>query len=353
MKLLVLDFWFGKTHQRTNKRTIEILSKVTDLLVTNFNGYYERTETEDNIEYIEVKCHNQPTNKVRQRFRSMYNIFESWRAIKERTDYDAILVTGYEVISVAFMFLLYRTSKPIFLQYHQHVDEVGTRVKRLFFNSYKNRAHHIFLEESFADYFLKITHVDESRIHIVHHFIMDRINDGNDGGNLILGISSSNDESMIERMIREEQEKHVLKDSGLRMHLRSRLYVFNDDYLKVDNEYLSAGEYKELFDSAGMVLVIPRKEEFEHRVSGLIYDALSSKKKVLGVDIEIMQIMNHYAPTMFYIIKDGENVIEAVRKCAGNRITEKDLKTIRERHSDDRIEDDYKKMFKKVIGKEE
>lgn len=349
MKLLILDFWFGKTHQRTNKRTLQILSGISSLLVTNYKGYYENGDVDGNIEYIEVKCHNANTSKLRQRLRSMYNIYESWKAVKNRTDYDAILVTGYEVISVAFMFLLFKTDKPIFLQYHQHVDEVSNRVKRFFFNFYKEKAYHVFLEESFASFFKEITHVKANRIYVVHHFIMDKINENTNEGDLVLGISSSNDESVIERLIREERDNCLLKNNGIYMQLRSREHIFDDGYLKVDNNYLSAKEYKELYDTAGIILVIPKKEEFHHRVSGLIYDALSSGKKVIGINIEIMRIMNHYAPTMFYILDEGQSIVDLVNTVMKKRISDNDLQKIRRRHSDERIRVEYRKMFDQVL----
>lgn len=349
MKLLVVDFWFGNTHQRTNKRTLQILSRVADLLVANYDGYYDELTVQGNMELVEVRCHNQSTSKLKQRFRSVYNIYETWKVIKKRTDYDAILVTGYEVISIAFMRIIFRTKKPIFLQYHQHVDEVVVPIKRLFFNFYKNKYHHVFLEESFAEYFLKSTRTSPNKVHVVHHFIMDKIVDDSPPSNLVLGISSSNDERIIENIIEAEKNKKFLENNGLKAMLRSSVYSFKNEYLNVENRYMDAQEYKQLFDMSDCVLVIPRKDYFQHRVSGLLYDALSSRKKVLGVDIEIMRIMNKIAPSMYYIIKDQDDLTDKILECANSEIDEKDLMRIREKYSDRRIENEYRSMFKKVV----
>lgn len=350
MKVLVLDFWFGQTHRRTNIHTLKILSDIGDVVATNFQDYYDVYRNNDKFELINVKCHNKKTSKFWQRFRSMYNIWQTWKAIRDRDDYDAVLVTGYEVISVALFSILYKQRIPIFLQYHQHIDQVDKPIKRIFFDFYKNRMHHVLLEEQFAEYFASVSGVSEERIHVVHHMMLGSVEKKLSQSRFVLGIGGSNDERIVKKIIDEEKDTKSLFINGITVRLRSNQYHFKDENLQVDHDFLDAKDYKKLFDEAGVVLVIPRKEEYEHRVSGSIYDALSSGKKVIGVELRIMKIMNHYAPSMYYILRENEDLMEVIKKCLNEKIDKNDLVRIRRRHSDEALASDYREMFRRVLG---
>lgn len=349
MNILVLDFWFGKTHQRLNKRTIEILRRNNNVLATTYGGYYDSFTDDGKIQLINVKCRNRKTNKLFQRIQSVYNIIEAKKAVKN-CSYDAILVTGYEVISVIVATWIFGTQCPLFLQYHQHIDQVVQGLKRRVFDMYKNRVHHVFLEEEYAEYFIKMTGVTKERVHVVHHPLLGEvIESGRSEGKDILGISSSNDDMLVEKIIELEKQEQKLEQYGCKMELRSAKSKYEGDKLCVDCSFLSAEEYEEKFNNAGTILVIPKKEEFIHRVSGTIYDAISAGKKVVGVDISIMRIMKSLAPSMFYTINENDNILERICELSILPIKESDVCKVRERHSDIALAKEYEDCFKELL----
>ena len=347
MRILVVDFWFGVTHKRLNIRTIEVLSKVFDVTVTDYNRYYgDSLELKDKVKFIPVNCNNRTSNKITRRIREIKNIINTARAIRN-VDYDAVLVTGYEVTCAFVASFLFRKNRPLVLQYHQHVDQVSNGLKRIIFSIYKNRMFHCFLEEEYADFFKTVTRVSDNRVFVVHHPILSEIRNDHEG-NTILGISSSNDLDLIKKVIESEKKLHVLENNKIKLILRAKGIEYKSESIDVNNRFLSAEEYEKLFDDSDTILVAPKKQEFRHRVSGTIYDAIASGKKVLGIDISIMRIMKSIAPSMFYILNENDllnSIVEASKK----KIVVSELENVRRRHSDEQLGKEYREMFETVV----
>lgn len=346
MTILVLDFWFGQTHKRLNECTINILSLKNKVLVTNYNDYYLKLENNNNVKLLDVKCSNKVGNKVYRRIEAVYNIIQS-KKVAADYEYDAVLITGYEVISVIAAVIFFGTQKPILLQYHQHIDQVSRGLKKIIFCMYKRKVHHVILEEEYADYFSRITGLDNKRVHVVHHPLLGDVDNATTKSNskLILGISSSNDEKLVENIYKSIVENGQKQDFS--MHIRSKKYKYESEQLLIDNKFLNSDDYRELFDKANAILVIPPKGEFAHRVSGTIYDAIAAGKKVIGVDISIMRIMKRIAPSIFYIISE-DNLMESLNRAVMSELEQSDLERLRIRHSNLNLSNEYSVVFESI-----
>lgn len=348
MNIAILDFGMSRTHRRLNIANFKVLSKFANLYIVNSGNYYDELEDNTNVclynTSIVEKKHSK--NKfyarlqVLDNMRLNANLFKKYKKVK----FDYILIMGYEIITFSLWKIFFPHNIPIYIFQHQQIDELSNFVKRLFFSAYKNEIGHIVLEEVFKDYLkneIKVKNIVV--VHIISYVNSERKSKIQNQP-FILGISSNNDEGIIECIIQKEKDDKFLEKRKTKMYLRSKQHTYEDSYLTVNNKFLSDKEYDEYYDRATAILAATPKI-FVNRLSGPVLDAISAGKIVIGTPVPIMKEYEKMAPTMFKIFKNTEELLHILDDEDWN-INMEELEKMQNRYAADSIEKEYRTFFK-------
>ncbi len=354
MKIAILDFTMPKTHRRFNLCNFEVLSQISDLYIVNSAHYYDSLDSQKNVylmdtDIAEYSKKHMVENRgmlssIVGRMVIIHNIRENLKLFKKFKDvrFDYILIMGYEVMTFAVFRFCLPKNIPIYIFQHQQINELENRIKNFLFSTYKNKVHHIVLEEIFRDYLVQKIKV--KYVYVVHHFNGEREAPIPRYSNkFILGISSTNDEGWIKKMIEEEEKKGFLINSKLKMRLRSHIYTFKDSNLVVDNQYFSDAEYDKYFERAAAVVSLP-SETFYNRLSGQVLDAILAGKIVISLATPLIREYKKMAPTLFVIFENIKELQEYIKK-QDWVIHQDDLRYMKYRHSKNAAYENYRRIF--------
>lgn len=341
----LLDFTFSKQHIRFNTANFEELRKIANLYIVNCENYYTEFAKKYNNVFLFDSGITKPKktlNSVNGRFYIFNNmkfnkhLFEHFNDVK----FDAIIIMGFEIITLAFYKNYLPKGIPIYIFQHQQLDELENRIKKFFFNTFKNKVHHIVLEETYKSYMENELNV--KNVHVVHYvsYVSGKKDIKKDlKKNLLLAISGHNDEELVAQIIQYQKERHFLNKLGLRMYVRSSENSYQDDFLFVGYEYLSAEQYDEKFTEASAILaIIP--SFFHHRLSGPVLDAITNGKKVLCSNRYIYETYSETAPSMFTSFSNADELIKILDNIDFS-VSEQDLNRIQKLYRPEYILKEY------------
>jgi hypothetical protein len=311
MNILYLDFLNPKSHLRLDINQIETLSKIGKVTVISPIGRYRNLPL--NVTLIENKFLSITKGKLSSRLYSLRSMFVS-SYLSRKICYDSIIVSSFETIIFSIGRFLYRSNKRIFLIHHFNIDELTSKIKALFFRTYMNKFEHIVFEEFIKKKLVDEFGIDSNRIHILpHHMnvlkIFDKINLKYD----CVGLSNSNDEKIISKIVEEEKDKSLFKDSRRKVILKSKNIEYDNGFLKVIKGFIENVQFEDYLRSSRSIYM-PFPEDFKYRMSGTLIDALSNKKIVYGSNIILIEHFALKYPQICKIIYSEHDFFEFVIK---------------------------------------
>lgn len=354
MKIAILDFGMSKTHRRLNIRNFEVLSKLAELYIINSGHYYDSLKTNKNIYLVETdivtyreKYKMQGTSKFSSflgRKIIHHNMIENRKLFKafRNEKFDYILIMGYEIITFALFRFYFPKNIPIYIYQHQQIDELNSRIKNFFFSTFKNKVNHIVMEESFLDYLVQEVRVQNV---FVVHFLNEQVQRkiDNHRTKLVLGVSSTNDEQWVKKIIEMEEKDAFLKKEHWHMRLKSQKLEYKDNYLFVDTSFFSDEEYYELFLKATAILSIS-PDSFRYRLSGPVLDAIATGKIIIAKKTPLIKKYEKMAPSMFRVFSNVDE-LKALLTEKDWIINQDELHTMQHRHSESNVLSEYGKVF--------
>ena len=344
--IAILDFTLSKQHIRFNTANFEELRKIANLYIVNCEDYYSKfAKKYNNVFLFEsgITWPKKELNSINGRLNVLNNMKLNSRFFKHFKDvkFEAVIIMGFEIITFSLYKRYLPKGIPIYIFQHQQLDELENGIKRMFFNTFKNKVHHIVLEEPYKTYMEKELGV--KNVHVVHYVSYvsgERDIKKNSTGNLLLAISGHNDENLVAQIIKAQKEKNFLDKLGLKMYVRSSENNYEDKSLFVGYEYLSAEQYDGKFKEASTILaIIP--SYFHHRLSGPVLDAITTGKKVLCSNKYIYDTYVDIAPSMFSYFSNVEELIKILENMDFN-VLEQDISRIQELYRPEYILKEYR-----------
>lgn len=306
--VLIVDLWGSVAHKRLNIDCINMISSFSKCIVLNPNGLFNEIISK-NIKLENINLNNKSTNSIMNRFRYLFNISKIYfKTLKYYNEYDKVFVLCYEQITFNLFYFLFSTKK-MYLYQHQHIDWLNNKIIAYFFSFYCNNVHHIVLEEIFMNSLINLAHIsNKNLVHTIHHpcHNLQMITPKKEN-HFFLGISSSNDENIVLDILDLERKEHFFEKNNIKILLRSKLYQFDNGFLKIENVHYSDNELDELYKSSDATLILVRHSEFENRVSGSIFDSISKGTPIISINIPIIVELSKNNPNY---IKSFSNMIE-------------------------------------------
>jgi len=301
MNILVAELQPAKGHRNLCLHTCKILSKIGKVTIVDS---LSDDISEDKFNVIRYPFgYYQGTNKridiIQRTLHSVY-IINFVSQIYHNGNYDIFIGITYDELAYALAWRKLRNVN-VFLMQHNNFDIANHNflkkiaLKYIFsFTSIKIITQCNFIAE-YAKYRYKL---DSDKIIIWPHPLNIVSNDIEIYD--CVGISNSNDEKIIEDIIKLEEESKIFARKGLKIILKSKSLQYDDGSLKVINGFLSEKEYNE-YISKSKIIFMPFSKFFKYRMSGTLMDAFSNYKPIIVTSSPLSKACQNVYPS---IIKD-------------------------------------------------
>lgn len=314
-KVLLCEFAPEKGHKNLFANTYDLLSK-------NFSvqGYVlsDRNRDDDDkynvipFAYFERKYRNYLLHRISYIFYVLKITLMMFKQAKKNGN-DALVCLTNDDVALFLSLLFFKCDVPLYVMHHYELDFIATsKIRKWMFNSIKGKYYHIVQADFMAKKLVKDFDVPNEMIIVWPHPLNIKMTRNTDGAKFdCAGLSNSNEEVMIENLIKLEKEQHVFKMNNLHVILKSRNSSYNNDYLTVINGYLPDQKYDSIINGAKS-LFIPFPDSFNTRMSGTLIDALSNRKYVIATRISVVEsCRNRYSNLIEYFVLD--NFIETIK----------------------------------------
>ena len=355
MKVLYYDLTYPIGHKYFDEKTIENLSKVSELTVLCPENWY-RTKTA-NVNYY-YNAEELPFDKASTR-RIFFNALHNTRIAKRimvREQIDAVVIGKFDHFSMPIVVSLLGSKIPIFVIHHNEIDQLNVegkkgKIKHIFFNLFKDKVIHCVLEDFIRDYLIKEEKIVTEHTCCWPHPVERDINEYTNSGLYdCIGISTSNNQDYIRSICDDERLNQAIKGEGYHIILRSKDFNYDNGNLKVYTGWITDDEYKHYFENTKSVL-IAFKNGYHYRVSASIFDAFSHNIPVLCTDIPLARYYRAKYPNICYIIQ--KSVVDGIKELKSYAYEEMKTQFARFRydHSDSCIQRRMRTDLERVIGR--
>lgn len=327
-------------HRRQNQSIVRVLSELGDLSIVFPEGWISNIPDGVKTYTFEPKKYHIKENAA-QILKSL-ECMNYARKLDKEDNFDCIIFASYNVYAMGVVRLLFKNAdKRVYIIHHNIIDQLEvSSVKRIIFNCFKNSTNHILIERFIAEQFAKATTISVDRIFYFSHQLNKieyALNEDID----YLGISNSNDENWVKKMVEDEIENEWLKKEKIRMILRSTETVFDDGFLTVITGRLSDSEYYD-YVLRSKVILVPFPKDFRYRVSGSVVDAFSNRKRVIGSDIPVIKEYSKLYPRICKSGISAQDLLKDHKNHENNKVKEsKEFSEFIRSHSFDVMLEDF------------
>lgn len=318
MKVLYIDFMSHIGHKEWNTKLINLLSDFSQVDVCVSDGYF------DGYHINNTGLYSIPAKYISKRVlkNNLLNVFQKlllriycWKELKwiftqlpvER--YDVILFSSIEII--AFALFTKKTKYNIAFIDHGINEIWESRIKYRAWRYLNPKITVIVFEDYIKKSLAKKTGI-KNRIVTVHHTLTDiYIAPENENREEIcfLGPSGSNDIKFIEFIM--DSKEQIPRNCSIK--LKNTLYKINQARLIL---YLSRTEnekyYSEIINSD--YILIPYGETFNYKVSGVLFDALSLRRKAIIIGNNTLKEYSIKYPHIILHYRNAEEFIHEIDK---------------------------------------
>lgn len=330
-----MDFLFPIGHKNLNKNIVSNLSQMSNVTVVAVEDYFDtQVKSFDGVTIINIKKNKEKKNIILSRLYALKNFLNTNKLLRWE-DYDYIFINTFETITFAIVRRLIK-NKRVFIVHHNNTDELNNKVKRFFFNRYKNQVHHIVFEDFIKEYLVDEVGVPHNRVHVIPHPLNYKEDISPDvDGKLCVGLSNSNDPLLISEIVKYENSANVFFGNHLKLILKSSYEHEDSKAIKILSGFIPKNDYSEYIKRSKFVLV-PFKKSYNFRTSGVVIDALSNGKIVIGSNIPIVRSYAKRFPSICYTF-DTVNGIPEILLNTGNQPGDKvrlEFENFKYEHSD-------------------
>ena len=325
MKILFLDLFQTKSHNNLNTSFIHCLNEKHKLLLLCEKSLYK-----SNIENYDYSSWILSIIKNNIRLKSLFFIsryFTIWNK-----SFDIIFIPNFETITFVLFSLF--CNKKIYVVHHLNIDELENPIKRVIFSLYKNKINHLVFDESFKKV-LKDKYEVKSYIGLINHPVkLFNVNSKYDKKNkkLCVALSQSNDEKLIQKLIKYNERTNFLTKNNIELVVRSKILNYNKNNFKVYTNYLSDFEYQNLTNNCYLTILMHPKK-FQFRFSGVLFDSLFNKKMVISNNFLIAKIFSKKFPNICKTAKTAEEFFFNILSFEDLTLIEKDFNLFSDEYS--------------------
>ena len=323
MKVFYFDFAYKDGHINFDSKIINAIAHSNVVEYICPDGWYEGYDLKAKKIAGAIKLKGLTSGRIELLHAVLSNISAAVKATKYGS-YELIVVGECELFVLPVFLNLFgkEYSNKIVVIHHQDLDSIRgsrliNRIRKRVFKHYKNSYIHCIIEPFMRKSLRDEYGVSDDKIICWKHPLTlypekaydERVYD-------CVGLSHSNDEEMIRRLVDREKRSDLLRKEDLHVLLRSKHIEYDDGFLTVTREWFSKSQYLELLKSSRVVFV-PLPGYFHDRISGLVYDACSLCIPVLSSEVPFVRYCMEEYPGIVGIY-DEDRFAEQIRDMRNN-----------------------------------
>jgi glycosyltransferase involved in cell wall biosynthesis len=310
-RLLIVDLVSPKGHYLYNKNLLTALSGEYCIdFIGDKNLIKWVTPKVENINFLTFTSVKKGQSILKFKIEQLLRLREVIELNKYKS-YDAILFSSYDTLTLSF-FSEKHFNCEVFLVNHNNLSRVHSLVRKMLFKKvYLSFTGHLLFENIFKENMEKKLKISLDKCHVIPHFIVDdilSIHKNNNKERLkILYLGNDRDNKGLDVLVSAVN----LFDSknwmgNLEITVAGKLSkTYNSRRIKFKNYRISDNEYKELLKETDFV-VLPYRDSFSNRVSGIFFEALSYEKAIIASDIDIFKQYFDVYGDIGYLFKEGD-----------------------------------------------
>jgi len=341
---VVVDFLFPKGHKELNKKLILYFADILNVTVLVDKEYLDQEfDNNENITTKKIKIKKSMKNAFLSRLNAFRNMVSTHRSVDWK-QFDFVWVNTFETISFAIGYKLIN-NKNIYIMHHNNTDELSNRIKRLFFNTYKNKVKHVVFEDFIKDYLVNSIGVKKSSVIVIPHPQKSNIPYlGVLDNKMCVGLSNSNDKSIVNQIVKEEILNKTFSENGIEMVMKST-DEYQCNFLRVFSGFLGKEDYDKYINESTFVLA-PFNANYKFRTSGFIIDALANEKIIIGSNIPLMRAYARKYPHICYYFNEIHEIPDIILNASNKtEVAKREFSEFRHTHSDLQIKGNMKRAL--------
>jgi len=293
-KILVIDFNIQEGHVNLNRKFLELISKKYDVTFISSKSYLDKIGFSNSIEIQDKKF--QFNSKYHFVLKQILLIRLILRTFVKGSDYNRILILGYENISLAIAW--HGVSIPTYAIAHNNLTR--GKLSLAGFKIISKVVIHVFFEDYIKKEYDSLV---KNKIVVIPHPINPNIADlkeekKEEERNIIFCPSASSDILAVKKLI------HYVKS-----HKMFKFYAKGD--YNYESENIVIKKFFKDYESLLLIseyIFIPFK--YDNRVSGIFFDAMSLKKTIITLDSsgKFMHEMSKLYPNSVYVLKSISHI---------------------------------------------
>lgn len=356
--IVVAEMLYPKGHLTLNRRYIEVLSSVYNVVVIDDGKYFSHINLPDTVQIIKVISWKPSVDRF-------YKLKRLFPFIKyDPIDFFAHLF-NLIVISTRLMFYNYR--KIIFMSvrndvisfgrflfrrdsiiafHHYDIDYLQSHPRQIpLFKQGMNRMDHIVLADFIKKGWLNQFQLNPNRVHVVHQPLVDKT-DYHSFLNIkrkpiVISLGLTIDEEILSSIISIDKNNRRKLPYQIIIRHRSIEYVGNN--VNVITGYFDRSVYDNYLKTASACLVL-YPQSYKLRYSGVIDDALGHAMNVYGNNIDVMRYFADKYPNSCKVLNSIDDLFNLSISEEG--INREDFSAFVSYHSDSAI----LKQFSSIIN---
>lgn len=307
MRVALVDLASTKGHRLFNSNMLRAL-KANGLEVTTISSGTAFFDPSD-VDIVIPDFFYAGLNKVAKihvrKLREIGRVLWAINHLKRLKPWDLILVSSFETVSFSLLSASFCSlSRNIIAFLHYNIDDaVRSKLKRSLLRSVSKEVTFAALEPFIADFASRllrrrVVHVPEilSFSDLRRDAIQGSLKPS--GRTLVFAPSGSNTSDLWEHLISDEP---YFRDRGILIVSKGRTEYVGDSVIV--KQYFTDAEYEKFMAECSVVLV-PLREGFNYRASGVIYDACVAGKPVISNQSMFADYMHHKYGNPVYIVQD-------------------------------------------------
>ena len=337
----LLNYNIGQ--RRMDENIIRELAKIAEVYVVAPKNWYAHEI--DGAKYIYYEAASEISNKRIDSYIKDTKIIFYANKLYNQYKFDSCIFASYET-AVFSLWLIINQSvlKHSFIIHNNNIDRFNVvPLKKKLFSLYAEKVNHIVLENFIGDYLADEMKIIRQKIFYLPH-PLNQNNIRSERYYDCVGISNSNDDAWIKRIIEIEEQRHTFQNNNCKIILRSKEYTYKDNYLTVIKGWLDDSQYNDYINKAKCIF-LPYPPSFQYRMSGSVVDAFSNYTAVIGSKIPLFEYYAEKYGSICKIANSPDDFCQKVISFTINENTKKMFEKFNNDHSNEQIKKSLAEML--------
>ena len=337
MRLLVVEILYPEGHKALDNRLIELLAEDNEIDLIDNRDFFKKLSCSKLCNLISIPqfFSNRLEPLISLLFVINYIILAF--AIRKKK-YDKVIFLSIRNDSFFWVYPLFR-KQHICAFHHNDIDRtLGRPYEKFLFKRLQNRIQHVVLADFIKDGMIKSLNTDKDKISIVYQ---PKIGDGQlqdvfepffDEKKYVIGLGRSVNEDFLRQLI--ETDKSFSGKLNYKIIMRSKNIRYSSERLLITTDFYSREEFDRIMHNASACIAL--YNSYNLRYSGIIDDALSIGKPVIGNNIPVFRYFSEKYKGCCHII-DSASDLFVIASGELPVINEEMIKCFQKNHSDENV----------------